>query len=90
MYTTEDLQNASALKPEVIQIDGSFDPDASRRAALAVDGRIWIKALGDPDKLVAEGRMKEAIDPLLAHGASIIETDHPAAVIAYLKSIGRR
>jgi hypothetical protein len=27
---------------------------------------------------------------LLAHGASMIQTDHPAAVIAYLKSIGRR
>jgi glycerophosphoryl diester phosphodiesterase len=81
---------SSTLKPEVIHIDETFNTDATRRAARASDSRLWIKALGEPDKLVVEGKLKEAIDPLLAHGASVIETDHPAEVIAYLGSIGRR
>jgi len=90
-HSTEQAATASSsLKPEAIHIDDGFNTDATHKAALASDSRVWINALGDPDKLVAQGKAKEAIDPLLAHGASMIQTDHPAAVIAYLKSIGRR
>jgi glycerophosphoryl diester phosphodiesterase len=89
-HSTEQAAAASSsLKPEAIHIDDGFNTEATRKAALASDSRLWINALGDPDKLVAQGKAKEAIDPLLAHGASMIQTDHPAAVIAYLKSIGR-
>jgi glycerophosphoryl diester phosphodiesterase len=90
-HSTEEAAKASGqLKPEAIHIDDGFNTDATHTAALASDSRLWINALGDPDKLVAQGKLKEGIDPLLAHGASIIQTDHPAAIIAYLKSIGRR
>jgi len=90
-HSTEQAGVASStFKPEAIHIDETFNTDATRKAAQASDSRLWINALGDPDKLVAQGKMKEAIDPLLAHGASMIQTDHPAAIIAYLKSIGRR
>ena len=90
-HSTEEAAKASAqFKPEAIHIDDGFNTDATHKAAMASDSRLWINALGDPDKLVAQGKAKDGIDPLLAHGASIIQTDHPAAVIAYLKSIGRR
>jgi glycerophosphoryl diester phosphodiesterase len=90
-HSTEEAAKAAAqFKPEAIHIDDGFNTDATHKAAMATDSRLWINALGDPDKLVAQGKAKEGIDPLLAHGASIIQTDHPAALIAYLKSIGRR
>jgi hypothetical protein len=40
--------------------------------------------------LILTGRTDEALDPLLAHGASILQTDLPAQVIAYLQATGRR
>jgi glycerophosphoryl diester phosphodiesterase len=80
----------STFRPEVIHIDPGFNTDATFKAALLSDSRMWINALGDPDKLVAQGKAAEGLAPLLAHGASIIQTDEPAAVIAYLESIGRR
>jgi glycerophosphoryl diester phosphodiesterase len=90
-HSTEEAAKASAqLKPEAIHIDDGFNTEATHKAAMASDSRLWINALGDPDKLVAAGKAKEGIDPLLAHGASMIQSDYPAAVIAYLKSIGRR
>jgi glycerophosphoryl diester phosphodiesterase len=89
-HSTEEAAKAAAqFKPEAIHIDGGFNTDATHKAAMASDSRLWINALGDADRLVAQGKAKEGIDPLLAHGASMIQTDHPAAVIAYLKSIGR-
>jgi glycerophosphoryl diester phosphodiesterase len=89
-HSTEQAATAGAtFKPEAIHIDDGFNTDATLKAAQASDSRLWINALGDPDKLVAQGKAKEGLGPLLAHGASIIQTDHPAAVIAYLKSIGR-
>jgi len=90
-HSTEQAGVAVAtFKPEVIHIDPGFNTDATYKAALRSDSRLWINALGDPDRLVAQGKAKEGIDPLLAYGASIIQTDRPADVIAYLKSIGRR
>lgn len=80
----------STFRPEVIHIDEGFNTAATFKAALLSDSRLWINALGDPDKLVAQGKAAEGINPLLAQGASIIQTDQPAMVIAYLKSIGRR
>jgi glycerophosphoryl diester phosphodiesterase len=89
--STEQTSLAVAtFAPEAIHIDETFNTDATHKAALRSDSRVWINALGEPDQLVARGKASEAIDPLLAHGASIIQTDYPAAVIAYLKSIGRR
>lgn len=90
-HSTEQTAAASStFSPEAIHIDDGFNTDATHKAALASDSRVWINALGDPDRLIAQGKAAEAIEPLLAHGASIIQTDHPAAVIAYLKSAGRR
>lgn len=90
-HSTDQVGIASfMLEPEVIQIDETFNTEATRLAARATNSRLCIRAIGGPDQLVAQNEMKEAIDPLLAHGATMIETDHPAAVIAYLKSIGRR
>jgi glycerophosphoryl diester phosphodiesterase len=90
-HSTEQAMVASStLRPEAIHIDEGFNTDATHQAGLASDSRLWINALGDPDKLVAQGKAAEGINPLLAHGASIIQTDYPEAVMAYLEGIGRR
>lgn len=90
-HSTEQAGEAgSTFRPEVIHIDEGFNTDATMKMAQASNSRLWINALGDPDRLVAQAKAKDGIDPLLAHGANIIQTDHPAAVIAYLRSIGRR
>lgn len=80
----------TAFSPEVIHIDPTFNGPAVAEAVKPTDSRLWINALGDPDRLLAEGKVGEALAPLLAHGASIIQTDRPADVIAYLKEDGRR
>ncbi len=58
--------------------------------AMASDSRAWINALGDPDKLVAQGKGEGGDRPAARPQRQHHQTDHPAAVIAYLKSIGRR
>lgn len=78
------------LKPEIIHIDVEYNADGIRPAAMATDTRMWINAMGEPDKLLLQGKGKEAIEPLLKHGASIVQTDQPGAVIAYLEATGRR
>mgnify|MGYP000361131613 CR=1 FL=1 len=83
-------QAGAAFAPEVIHIDPGFNDDATRDAARETDSRLWINALGEPDRLVAQGRAAEALAPLLQHGASIIQTDQPKAVIAWLAASGRR
>lgn len=78
------------FQPEVIHIDPSFNTDETSAAAAASDSRVWINALGQPDVLILTGRPGEAIEPLLAHGASIIQTDLPGQVLDYLRQTGRR
>lgn len=87
---TEAQTAAQTFRPEVIHIDPSFYDDAVHAAAMTSDSRMWINALGQADVLIAQGKPKDGVDPLLAHGASILQTDQPAALIAYLKSINRR
>lgn len=90
-HSTEEAGQAAAmLAPEAIHIDEGFNTEATHQAAMSSDSRMWINALGEPDQMVAAGKASEALSPLLAHGASIIQTDYPAAIIAWLESIGRR
>lgn len=78
------------FQPEVIHIDPSFNTDETAAAAAVSDSRVWINALGEPDVLILTGRPGEAIEPLLSHGASIIQTDLPGPVLDYLRQTGRR
>ncbi|MEZ5937082.1 MAG: glycerophosphodiester phosphodiesterase family protein [Hyphomonadaceae bacterium] len=88
LETTREV--SSALTPEVIHIDPGFNTRDTHAAAMQSDSRMWINALGAPDQLIAEGKPSEGVDPLLANGASILQTDRPAELIAYLERIGRR
>ncbi len=76
--------------PEIIHIDPSFNEDATMALARLSDSRVWINALGAPDMMILTGRSGDALEPLLAHGASIIQTDMPKQVLDYLQKTGRR
>lgn len=89
--STERTEAAAArFAPEVIHIDPGSNSAATGAAARAADARLWINALGEGDELIRRGEAADAVEPLLAHGANIIQTDEPAALIAYLQRTGRR
>ena len=52
------------------------------------NARVWINALGEPDKDLKEGKEKRALKNLLEHGANIIQTDEPALLLAALRKRG--
>lgn len=82
-------QTEDALKtfnPPVIHIDPSFYTQEVVALAKGQNARIWINALGDVDrKLLSQEAWKSALFDLLKHGASIVQTDEPEAVLAYLR-----
>lgn len=83
-------QLATAFSPVIIHIDSSFNNNSTIEAARFSGSRVWINALGASDAMILSGQYGEALEPLLAHGASIIQTDHPQQVLAYLRRTGRR
>jgi glycerophosphoryl diester phosphodiesterase len=74
--------------PPVVHIDFSFYTDECVRTIRSSDGRIWINALGDPDKDLKEGKEKRALKNLLRHGANVIQTDEPALLLTALRKRG--
>ncbi len=76
------------FSPQVIHIDETFYTFEVTRLINSKNARVWINALGDPDKKIRKGAIDEAITSLLMKNANIIQTDEPKKILAYLRSIG--
>ena len=74
--------------PAVVHIDFSFYTPQCVEVIRSSSARVWINALGDPDKDLKEGKQKQALKNLLEHGASVIQTDEPALLLAALRKKG--
>lgn len=88
-HSVEQADSAIALfDPPVVHIDFSFYNIECVDAIQSSNARIWINALGDPDKDLKEGKEKRALKNLLEHGANVIQTDEPALLLAALRRKG--
>ena len=80
----------SALKlfsPQVVHIDPSFNTVEVTNLIRSENARIWINALGETDEMIRKGAIETALDTLLLHGANIIQTDEPALILKYLRTM---
>ena len=85
-YSYEMADSAiTRFQPELIHIDFSFYDNTVVKLIKANKARVWINALGEPDKLLAEGKEDEALERLLKHGANVIQTDQPELLIKALE-----
>lgn len=73
------------FKPKVIHIDDSFNTPEVCKLIKNNHAGIWINALGKPDELIQQGKVKQAVDVLIANGANVIQTDEPEKILKYLK-----
>ena len=88
-HSVEEADSAIALfDPPVVHIDFSFYTAECVDIIRSSKARIWINALGDPDKDLREGREKRALKTLLEHGANVIQTDEPALLLDALRKKG--
>ncbi|PZR28193.1 MAG: glycerophosphodiester phosphodiesterase [Citrobacter freundii] len=78
----------SAVKTEAIHIDTSHNEATVISQIRSAGARVWINALGEIDEKAAAGNV-EVFERLLMNGANIIQTDQPALLKQYLKSINR-
>lgn len=74
--------------PPVIHIDFSFYTPECVQSIQTSSARVWINALGDPDKDIKQGREKRALKKLLLHGATVIQTDEPQLLLRALRENG--
>jgi glycerophosphoryl diester phosphodiesterase len=74
--------------PPVVHIDFSFYTPQCVEVIRSSSARVWINALGDPDKDLKEGKQKQALKNLLENGASVVQTDEPALLLAALRKKG--
>jgi glycerophosphoryl diester phosphodiesterase len=90
-HSTPQADSAIALfDPPVVHIDFSFYTPACVRLIKDSNARVWINALGEPDKEIRDGAPKRALKKLLSNGANVIQTDEPALLIKALKKYGYR
>ena len=88
-YSIQQADSAIALfDPPVVHIDFSFYSAECVDAIRSSNARIWINALGDPDKDLKEGKEKRALKNLLEHGANVVQTDEPALLLEALRRKG--
>jgi glycerophosphoryl diester phosphodiesterase len=88
-YSVQMADSAISLfDPPVVHIDFSFYTPQCVDVIRSSAARVWINALGDPDKDLKEGRQKHALKNLLENGASVIQTDEPALLLAALRKKG--
>ena len=74
--------------PQVIHIDETFYTFEVTRLINSKNARVWINALGDPDKKIRKGAIDEAMTSLLMKNANMIQTDEPEKILSYLRSKG--
>jgi glycerophosphoryl diester phosphodiesterase len=90
-YSVAQADSAITLfHPPVVHIDFSFYTPECIQLIRSHNARVWINALGDPDKDIRSGKSKEALKVLLANGANIIQTDEPKLLLKALKKGGYR
>ncbi len=90
-YSVAQADSAIALfNPPVVHIDFSFYTTECTQLIRSNNARVWINALGDPDKDIRNGKSKEALNKLLENGANIIQTDEPRLLLKALKKEGYR
>lgn len=78
------------FNPTIVHIDFSFYTPECVQLIRSKNARIWINALGEPDKQIRDGKSKEALLKLLSNGANIIQTDEPELLLKALKKQGYR
>lgn len=85
-HSVTEADSAIALfDPPVVHIDFSFYTKECVRSIQSSNARVWINALGDPDNDIKRGKEKRALKKLLAHGATIIQTDEPQLLLSALR-----
>ena len=78
------------FNPPIVHIDFSFYTAKLVQSIRSANARAWINALGEPDQDIRSGKVNEALQKLLANGASIIQTDEPELLLKALKEKGYR
>ncbi len=90
----DDLASAremlNAFSPVVLHIDPTFNTAETAGLIKSKKARIWINALGETDQAIASGLGRPALEPLLAHGANIVQTDEPQLLKGLLHQMGKR
>jgi glycerophosphoryl diester phosphodiesterase len=76
--------------PPVVHIDFSFYNAECVQLIQNSNARVWINALGDCDKELRDGKIKQALKKLLGGGATIIQTDEPELLLKALEKYGYR
>jgi glycerophosphoryl diester phosphodiesterase len=89
---TDYLQN---MKPYAFELNFSKDTSAILRNNKFITqkgSKVWINSLWaslnaghDDDKAVEDGNLKDSWDWIIAHGATIIQTDRPKQMLEYLR-----
>ncbi len=89
VYSINEIDSVVTLfNPVIVHVD--FDC-YSRESAALIKGspaRIWINALGEPDKDFRKGKIESSLDKLLRYGADIIQTDEPELLLKILTKEG--
>lgn len=91
VYEVSEIDSVITLfDPVIVHVD--FDCYNQNSAALIKGSaaRIWINALGEPDKDFRKGKTERSLDKLLTYGADIIQTDEPELLLKILKHEGYR
>jgi glycerophosphoryl diester phosphodiesterase len=76
--------------PPVVHIDFKFYTDECVKLIKDSYARVWINALGECDKELRGGNAKQALNKLLAKGATVIQTDEPELLLKALEKYGYR
>jgi len=76
------------FSPPVIHIDETFYTFELTSLINSKKARVWINALGDPDKQIRKGAIEKSMNNLLINHANIIQTDEPEKILNYLRSKG--
>jgi len=88
-YSLEMVDSAVAVfDPEIVHIDFSFYDGEVVNLIKRNNARIWINALGEPDRAFGTSNEEKALDQLLEFGANVIQTDHPEALLMALRRRG--
>lgn len=82
------IDSVFAITPtEAIHIDPSHNTESAVRKIRKQGARVWINALGDTDRTLAEGN-EQMLTDLLSTGVNIIQTDQPQLLLNYLRERG--
>ena len=80
----------SLFSPVIIHIDEECYTREVVNLIKDNGANVWINTLGELDKQLLQAGEHSALDRLLANGATIIQSDEPKGLIAYLQKKGLR